>query len=244
MAIKSFPLYFESATSLSSRVKHFVFKANSQDFHQFIPGQFITLLIEHEGKLLRRSYSLANQSQNGKVEFAASYVPHGIASELLFNLNSNDQIEAQGPFGRLISNDADIGKRLILVGTSTGITPYLAMLEQLSLKLDTGELSDVIIIQGVSHHKELLYEQEFLSFANSNPQAQFFAAISREQQSDLPTHCVQGRVQAVLETLQLSADNDVIYLCGNPHMIDDVFERLKQQDFETKQIRREKYISR
>ncbi len=234
MAIQSYSIHFEHSIKLSPRVEHFVFSTNHEKLTQFIPGQFITLLIECEGKTLRRSYSLANQSQNGKIEFAASYVANGIASELLFNLEPNTEIQAQGPFGRLILNDNDKGKRLVLVGTSTGITPYLAMLDQLSHRLEANELSE-----------ELLYEEAFLSFAETSPSAHFCAALSQEKDGgNSAAHHHHGRVQVVLETLQLSPDKDVIYLCGNPQMIDDVFENLKAKGFETKNIRREKYISR
>lgn len=245
MAIKSYSIHFERADKLSPRVNHFVFKASNEALTQFTPGQFVTLLLEHEGKVVRRSYSLANQSPNGKVEFAASFVPGGIASELLFNLEPGTEITAQGPFGRLILNEQDNGKRLVLVGTSTGITPYLAMLEQLSEKLNKNELSEVVIIQGVTHQEELLYADTFNAFADKHENAHFFAALSQEKAAiEGYKNYITGRAQVVLKTLQLSPDNDVIYLCGNPQMIDNVFSDLKEQGFDAKQIRREKYISR
>ena len=57
------------------------------------------------------------------------------------------------------------------------------------------------------------------------------------------THEKTGYVQQTLEGLRLNPESDVVYLCGNPNMIDEVFTKLKELEFETKQVRREKYIS-
>jgi NAD(P)H-flavin reductase len=43
--------------------------------------------------------------------------------------------------------------------------------------------------------------------------------------------------------LDLDPENDIAYLCGNPDMIDQAFDRLTQKGFSPKNIRREKYIS-
>ncbi len=245
MAIKTFSISLEQVKCLSSDVKHFIFSVDNEDTFDFIPGQFITLLIEHESKTYRRSYSLANRLQNGKVEFAASFIPNGIASNLLFNLKVGDSLTAQGPFGRLILQNKDAGKRLILVGTSTGITPYLSMLSELKDALTQKQYSEAIIIQGVPKKNDILYQEHFLTFAEDGKQSQFFCALSQESEdTSLMAHECLGRVQNVLNKLNLSADNDIVYLCGNPQMIDDVFALLKEAQFDVKSIRREKYISK
>ncbi len=50
-------------------------------------------------------------------------------------------------------------------------------------------------------------------------------------------------MQHVLKTYKLKSENDLIYLCGNPGMIDDAFQYLQEQGFAVQSIRREKYIS-
>jgi NAD(P)H-flavin reductase len=47
----------------------------------------------------------------------------------------------------------------------------------------------------------------------------------------------------VFGSLDLSPTTDVVYLCGNPNMIDEAFQLLVDAGFPIPQIRREKYIS-
>ena len=51
-------------------------------------------------------------------------------------------------------------------------------------------------------------------------------------------------MQFIYPELHLNPEQDLVYLCGNPGMIDDSFSYLKEQGFAMQQIIREKYISR
>jgi NAD(P)H-flavin reductase len=53
----------------------------------------------------------------------------------------------------------------------------------------------------------------------------------------------QGHVQTYLKQVEFDSENDVIYLCGNPAMVDDSFALLKEAGMPVPQIRREKYVS-
>ncbi len=243
MPVKTYPVNLNEAHMLTDNVKHFAFNCSEPAINQFTPGQFITIHFEKDGKMLKRSYSLANRNPDtGLVEFAASYVPNGPASEKLFNLEPNDTININGPFGRLVLKDEPV-KRYILIATSTGVTPYRAMLDSLKKKLAEDEALQVVILQGVQYRKDLLYGDEFIEFAKQNQRAQFFACYSKEE-SPLEEHEHAGYCQTMLEKLNPNPTDDLVYLCGNPAMVDDSFNLLKSKEFEIKQIRREKYISR
>ncbi|WP_058442397.1 ferredoxin--NADP reductase [Legionella brunensis] len=242
MQIKTFPITLEDSFMLSPKVKHFVFSTEQSPPFNYIPGQFITIHFEKDGKMLKRSYSIANvPTQNNRIEFAAGYVEHGPGTELLFNLKPGDKININGPFGRLILKD-ELPKRYILVATSTGVTPYRAMIEELKRRLQVNPKLQVVILQGVQKHEEILYPQEFLAFANEYTQVIFRAHLSRET-VNLQPHEYPGYVQHAFPDLSLNPENDVVYLCGNPGMIDDSFNYLKEKGFSMQQIIREKYIS-
>jgi NAD(P)H-flavin reductase len=50
-------------------------------------------------------------------------------------------------------------------------------------------------------------------------------------------------VQSHFDALGLDPASDVVYLCGNPNMIDEAVVNLKERGFTLKQLRREKYLS-
>lgn len=241
MKANSFDLVLDSSYMITDRVKHFVFHLSNQKTLPYLPGQFITLYFEHEGQKLHRSYSIANSpNDSGRLEFAAGLVPHGVGSSFLNLLQPGDIVQARGPFGRLILN-ASSPKRYIFVGTSTGITPYRAMLDVLKAELKTTPLS-IVLLQGVSTRADCLYHEEFIDFAKTHPNVTYYACLSREKEIS-GSHEYLGYVQEALLTLNLSPLEDVIYLCGNPKMIDETYQLLQGLNFPSPHIVREKYIS-
>ncbi|MGC1181928.1 ferredoxin--NADP reductase [Legionella sp.] len=244
MAINIFPITLKESFMITPKVKHFVFNCELSPSFNYEPGQFITLHFEHEGKTLKRSYSIACEpKQDNQIEFAAGYFAHGPGTELLFNLKPGDIINISGPFGRLIMKEEQPG-RYILVATSTGITPYRAMLMELGKQIEQNSQLQVVILQGVQRREEILYATDFQSFAQKYPQVTFLSYLSRQSNNDLLANERSGYVQHAFPTLGLNPQHDVVYLCGNPGMIDEAFTYLKEQGFAMQQIIREKYISR
>lgn len=243
MSIHPVSIYLKESFFLTPNIKHFIFELDHP--FSFIPGQFITIHFQYKEKLLHRSYSIANASRetNHCIEFAASYVKEGPASELLFNLKPSECVTITGPFGRLILKEENY-KRYILIGTSTGITPYRAMLSSLSHYFEQRTDFEVFLLEGVQKQKDLLYSDEFNQFASSQPRFNFKACYSKSSYSHLQSFEHNGYVQSFLPYLALNPSDDLIYLCGNPNMIDDTVNYLKTIGFDTHQIRREKYLSK
>jgi NAD(P)H-flavin reductase len=244
MSTDTFPIVLKETYMLSSSVKHFRFQSKLHPAFNFIAGQFIRVLFEHEGKQLRRSYSIANPPQNDNyLEFAASYVKDGPGTDYLFNLKIGDEVLVNGPYGKLILKE-DMQKRYILVATSTGVTPYRAMLPELASRVKSDANFKCAILQGVQKHQDILYNNDFVAFADSSPgQAEFHAFLSRETNDNLAPNQHKGHVQDGFAALNLNPQQDIVYLCGNPAMIDDSFNLLQEQGFTTQNIIREKYIS-
>ena len=75
MQINTFPITLKESSMITPKVKHFVFNCELSPHFNYQPGQFITIHFEHEGKALKRSYSIANEpKQDNQIEFAASYL--------------------------------------------------------------------------------------------------------------------------------------------------------------------------
>lgn len=244
MQLNLFPITLVESYMISPKVKHFVFRADITPAFHYLPGQFITIHFERDGKNLKRSYSIANPpEENNRIEFAAGYAEDGPGTELLFNLKPGDSIMVNGPFGRLILKD-ELPGRYILVATSTGVTPYRAMINELKNRLGHNPSLRVVIMLGVQTPEEILYEWEFTELASAFPQqVTFRAQLSRTDAADLSVNQFSGYVQQAFSDLALKSDEDVVYLCGNPGMIDASFEDLKERGFTSQQIVREKYIS-
>lgn len=241
--LATFPITLQESYMASPNVKHFIFSCNKIPPFHYEPGQFITIHFERDGKILRRSYSIANPPcQDNRIEFAAGYIDKGPGTELLFNLKPNDKIHINGPFGRLILKEDP--KRYILVATSTGITPYCSMMDELKRRLLANPNLEIVILQGVQTRQDILYGDQLLAFAKAFPQVTFRTCLSREKVENLDlSYQVPGYVQHIFPKLALHPEQDKVYLCGNASMIDDAFADLKNRGFPLQHIIREKYIS-
>jgi ferredoxin-NADP reductase len=241
MAIETFPVELAWRRNVTPHVLHLAFRCCDGSVLQFTPGQFLNLHFATESGSTHRSYSIANPpGHDGLLEIAMSPIEGGLASDALAALQPGDTIAASGPFGRFVLRD-EPPCRYVLVGTGTGITPYRAMLPQLTERLAAG--FRVHIVLGVWRREELLFGQDFHAFATANEQAEFTACYSRAVPEDPQPWERPGYVQAFFSQLRLDPDADVVYLCGNPGMIDESVEVLKAMGFTLKQLRREKYLS-
>ena len=239
---QKFQLILQERVNLTSGTEHFKFVCDDPTII-YKPGQFISLHIEKDGTEYRRNYSIANPPGSDNVmELAMAYVPGGLASTLLANLKPGDKVQASGPYGQFILKDEILPQRYVLIGTGTGITPYRSMLPQLGQLLESSSL-EVVILQGVRTPQDLLYANEFKAFAAKYANAKFYACHSRQLSDEPKEHELLGYVQHHLEKLDLGKAGDIAYLCGNPHMVDEAFEKLQALGLERSVIRREKYIS-
>ena len=247
-----------SIDATDTQVVHLVFRRKDGARFDYQPGQFITFLLEDPDssedplRVERRSYSLANAPDEGgseELEIAVSKVTDengnpGLATRLLFDLEPGQVLNAIGPKGRLVLPEEPC-KRYIFIATGTGVTPYRAMLQKLKQQFAASADTEVILLFGVRESQELLYEKDFFSHEEEHDKNfSFYPCYSRCETlpADQPRAC-RGRVTQKLRELELRED-DLFFLCGNPDMVDECFDYLKnEKEFSTKQIIREKYVS-
>jgi ferredoxin-NADP reductase len=231
-----------SARMLSSNARHLIFEREDKQTVNYLAGQFFSIHIETPEKVIRRNFSIANPPLGGcSLELACAYVPNGLATGLLSQLQPGDSVQMSGPYGLLVLKD-ETPRRYILVATGTGVTPYRAMLPELARRMAEQDL-EVVLLFGAREPSELLYAEDFINFAQVQPKFRFMACFSRNMPNDAATYAYKGYVQDQFKELALKPDQELVYLCGNPNMIDQSFQQLLDMGFDRKSIRREKYIS-
>lgn len=247
MSHQKFNLILQSRAAVTPRVIKFGFLREDGLPFEYIPGQFLTLHLPREERVLRRSYSIASipeDSADGnrtrEVEIAVTRIPDGRATGILERLRPGERVEATGPFGRFILRD-DPPSRYLLLATGTGASPYRAMLPEFSRRLRRNGFEARLML-GVRSPEELLFGADFSDFADAVGDFSFEPSYSRHR-PEAGESGSYGYVQRYLAELALDPGRDIVYLCGNPLMIDEAVTHLKEQGFTNPRIRREKYVS-
>lgn len=243
--MNQFNLIVKETKMITPNVIHVAFERQDKQTLEFTPGQFITFIWENPetGKPLRRSYSLSTiPDKTDDLEIAVSPVQGGFATNVFFNLTIGQELLCSGPFGKLILKEEEQPEHYVLVATGTGVSPYRAMLPTIAKRLNDDPNLTITLLLGVQYRADLLYLNDFVEFALLHDRFKFRAYLSREKELKQPYE-YSGYVQQAFNELSLNPEVDIIYLCGNPNMIDDSFALLLEKGFPTKNIRREKYIS-
>jgi ferredoxin-NADP reductase len=242
MSHEKFNFVLQQSRMITPRVLQMNLRREDGQAFSYIPGQFITLHLPFEAMELRRSYSVATiPGSGGDVEIAVTHVDGGRATGLLFAMQPGDRVSATGPFGRFVLRE-DPPSRYLLIATGTGVSPYRAMLPQLKTLIAEKKHTAVVML-GVRGPDECLFGGDFIEFAKENPGFEFVANYSRRVSDPAQAHERKGYVQAHLKELSPDPKRDIVYLCGNPDMIDVSVEYLKGIGFDNTNLRREKYVS-
>lgn len=241
MPAPQYPVILTEKKQLSDNTVQldFEFEEGSGSDFNYIAGQFIQFLIETNEKVKKRSYSIAGSpmefKQQNKLSVAISYVESGLASSLFSSAAPGLKMEISGPYGVLTLPEV-ISGQLVLVGTGTGIAPYRSMLPQLKEVADKG--TSVKVVMGVRHRHDLIYQKDFEAIDKLD----YRVCYSRETEVDPAHNEFTGYVQDQFADLNLNPVTDLVYLCGNPGMIDSAAAALKEMGFPPRQVKREKYV--
>src|SRR3546814_19572078 len=79
---------------------------------------------------LLRAYSIASASWEEHLEFFSIKVPDGALTSRLQHVKPGDQVlRGHTPTGTLLVHDLHPGRHLYLLGTGTGLPPWLAIIQ-------------------------------------------------------------------------------------------------------------------
>jgi ferredoxin--NADP+ reductase len=218
----------------------FSFKTTRQPSLRFRNGQFVMIGLPVEGKPLMRAYSIASPNYADELEFFSIKVPDGPLTSKLQHLKVGDKvIVGQKPVGTLLLDNLLPGKTLWLLGTGTGLAPFLSLIRD----PETYErFEHVVLVHGVREVKELAYAEmieknlpkdEFLG-EDVSRKLIYYPTVTREPFRN------RGRITDLISSGQLAKDvglsqlapaQDRVMLCGSPEMIRDISVMLKGMGF-------------
>ena len=224
---------------------YFSFTTTRDRGFRFTSGQFVMLGLEVDGRPLLRAYSIASPNWEETLEFFSIKVPDGPLTSRLQHVQPGDKILlGRKPTGTLLIDDLHPGRNLYLLGTGTGLAPWLSIIRD---PATYERFERVITCHGVRHVRDLCY-REFIreelprhEYLGPMVQSQllYYPAVTREEHVEdgqrrrgrLTDLLASGQMATDLGLAPLDAEHDRAMLCGSPAMLADFRELLDGRGF-------------
>ncbi|CAK9886988.1 MAG: Flavodoxin/ferredoxin--NADP reductase [Candidatus Erwinia impunctatus] len=197
----------------------------------FVAGQFAKLAMIIEGERIQRAYSYVNAPSDEALSFYLVNVPEGKLSPALHRLQPGDKISiSKEAAGFFIIDEVPDCKTLWMLSTGTAIGPYLSILQE-GRGLERFE--QIVLVHAARYAADLSYlplmeklEQRYQG------KLRLQTVVSRE-------HCegaLQGRIPALIDQgeleravgLSMTSEESHIMLCGNPQMVRETQQLLRE----------------
>ena len=196
-----------------------------QDF-SFANGEFVTIGLKREGKLVARAYSIVSTADHDHLEFLSIHVPDGPLTSQLVHIRPGDSVWVNSKAtGSLTLNHVLPGRTLYMLATGTGLAPFMSLIRDPELY---ARYENVVLVHSVRTVAELAYRAEIE--AMDNAQLYYVPTVTREP---FPTPERGGdlfRSGMLSQRLGLPVpdpEHDRVMICGNPEMTRELTQHLK-----------------
>jgi len=201
---------------------------------KFTAGQFARIGLKVGDELVVRAYSVVSSPFDETLEFFSIVVPEGKFTSNLQHLKVGDELYLEKiPYGylTLARYQLPLPQDLWLLGTGTGLAPFLSMLQDFET---WNKYKHINLVYSVRTQDELAYVvriQEIAeSFGEGHTGFKFIPIITRDPEAvlhhRLPILIENGELERAAG-LQLNPETSHVMLCGNPEMVEDTKEALK-----------------
>jgi ferredoxin--NADP+ reductase len=206
--------------------KTFSFTLSRPQNFSFENGEFVTIGLKREGKLVARAYSIVSTADHSHLEFLSIHVPDGPLTSHLVNIRPGDSVWVNSKAtGSLTLNHVLPGRTLYMLATGTGLAPFMSLIRdpELYVRHET-----VVLVHSVRTAAELAYREEIERLSNS--QLRYVPTVTREPFATPERGGDLFRTGVLSQRLGLSEpdpEQDRVMICGNPGMTRELTNHLK-----------------
>jgi CDP-4-dehydro-6-deoxyglucose reductase/ferredoxin-NAD(P)+ reductase (naphthalene dioxygenase ferredoxin-specific) len=184
----------------------------------FRPGQYASVTF---GELPPRDYSMANRSEEARLEF---HIGHdgggdGVSGYVARQLRLGEEVRLEGPYGNAWLRREHRGPVLAIAGGS-GLAPIKSIVETL---LEAGARQDIHLYYSAGEAAELYLDDRFRALADAHANFRYVPVLSRAEPES-------GRRSGRIGDLLLSDFGEFTgikaYLAGPPALVESLVELL------------------
>jgi ferredoxin--NADP+ reductase len=218
--------------------KLFSFTTTRDTSFRYQSGQFAMIGLMVDGKPLMRAYSMVSPHYEEFLEFLSIKVQDGPLTSRLQHIKVGDTILlGRKASGTLLTQNLLPGRRLYLMGTGTGLAPFMSIVQD----PEVYELYEkIILVHGCREVQELAYQERL---GVELPGNEFFGDVVSDKLVYYPTVTReafrnQGRITDLIRSNELfenlhlpplNLEEDRVMLCGSPAMLKETQALLEER---------------
>ncbi len=197
----------------------------------FTAGQFCRIGLDIEGKKVSRPYSFVNPPSQSVHEFYYIHLEEGALTPRLVALKAGDPIfVAKKGAGLFTLKQVEPKETLWCMSTGTALGVFLSILRT-TQPWET--FKHIVLVHGVRTNDELNYQETIEQLKAEHDNFTFVSCVSREPNPSgldkrITTAIHDGSLEA-LTNLELNEAKASVMLCGNPAMVGEVTQILKDR---------------
>src|SRR4030081_198883 len=203
-------------------------------------GEFTMIGLRIGEKPLLRAYSVASANYEDRLEFFSIKVPDGPLTSRLQHLKQGDEIiVSRKATGTLVIDNLDDGRNLYLIGTGTGLAPFLSVIKDPETYQ---RFEKVVLLQRARRAAKLAYGE---MITEKLPNDDLIGELVRNQLIYYPTVTRdpfrnRGRITDLITSgklfsdaglAPLEAEHDRVMICGSPALVRDMRALLSSKGF-------------
>ncbi|UZW53687.1 ferredoxin--NADP reductase [Sphingobium sp. JS3065] len=215
----------------------FSFRTTRDAKFDFVSGQFVMVGLMVDGKPILRAYSIASGLAESELEFFSVKVPNGPLTSRLQNIQAGDSIlVGRKPTGTLVLDALRPGRRLYMLGTGTGLAPWLALIRDPAVY---SAFDKVVVIHSVRQTADLAYREILAGdpayiLSQATGKLLYYPTVTREDYRNtgrITELLTSGKLFSDLKVETLDPERDRVMICGSPSFNADIKALLGERGF-------------
>lgn len=186
--------------------------SDGQPLAEFTPGQFTCIVVDIDGRSMRRNYSLSDRPGLGHYRISVKRETEGEVSNFLHErVQVGDQVNLTAPSGDFVLNQHQ--RPLVLLTGGVGITPAISMLQP---ALESGR--EVHFLHGALNSRSHAFREHVDALAEQHDNLKINYVYSEPLEGDVADATGffdQAKLRAMLPA---NPDMDVYFLGPKPFM--------------------------
>lgn len=195
------------------------------------PGQFVTLLLEIDGRRVQRSYSMSSSpSRPHTLDITVKRVPGGLVSNWLCDhLRPGDRLRLRGPAGHFSCLEHP-AERLLFIAAGSGLTPVLSMCRWIA---DIAAPVDVKLLASFRSVSDIIFRRELEWLSGYSGRFRVAITLTGTGHSIEGWTGLTGRVsRSMIEWLAPDLRDRHVFLCGPESFVQHVRQQLRVLEFD------------